>query len=304
MSRVFAILLPVLLLVGAGCSPLPPKPAERALYQDLRQVVETRERSEWLVDYSEIERATPAALQSVCQVGSDDARDLSSWLDDQIRQQGGPAEEQYRDGVPLRKLREELSLERTRALLEHADGMRERCPFYLEPSDDFAGVQQTTSRFVILAESMGAASMSIQGNSVFTGAGGAGRLMPSWGINHRLLIGLGVEAGGAAGFTPLSGEENEPLQTRVQGGIPLLFRFSDLATIFDVELAATGISSPTSPDLEVGFRGSIAGGVSTVRVNKFLPYFTLMVGYQYFPWTEPQTHMITAGTRIGLAFDP
>jgi hypothetical protein len=291
-------------LAITGCSALPEERSQRALYRDLRQVVETRERGEWLVEYSEIERATPMAMQSVCQVPRNQEDDLSGWLDARLSAEGGPAEQQYDNGVPLRKLREELSLERTRALLESAQSRRDQCPFYLTPSDEFDGIHQTTSRFVLLAESVGAASLSIRGTNVFTGAGGAGRLLPSWGVSHRVLVGLGVEVGGAAGFSPLSGEEGEALETRVQAGVPLLFRFTDLSKVLDLGIAATGITSPTNPDPEIGVRATVGAGVSTVRVNKFLPYFTLMAGYQFFPWTEPQTHLVTAGTRFGFAFDP
>lgn len=304
MPRYVLILLALLVLLVTACSPLPRNPTERALYQDLRKIVETRERGEWMIEYAEVERATPKAMQSVCQVDSARVRDLSSWITSQIEQKGGSPEEQFEDGVPLRKLREELSLGRTRAVLRSAEDKRDRCPFYLRPSDDFRGVHQTTSRFVLLGESVATVSTSIRGNSVFTGAGGAGRLMPAWGVSHRLLVGIGAEVGGTAGLSPLSGDEDQELETRVQGSVPLLLRFSDLATIIDLEVAATGVTSPTKPAPDWGFRASVAGGVSTVRINKLLPYFTVMVAYQYFPWTNPRTHMILAGTRIGFAFDP
>jgi hypothetical protein len=304
MARLFSICALISLAFAAGCSPLPKNGAERALYQDLRQVVDTRERGEWVVEYAEIERATPKALQSVCQVPEDRAAHLEGWITRQIEHEGGPAEVQFKDGVPLRKLREELSLERTRALLLSAQKKREECPFYLRPDEEFTGVHRPASRFVVLGESFGAASLSLQGNSVFTGAGGSGRLLPAWGINHRLLVGLGVEVGGTAGFQPLSGEDSEPLETRVQAGIPLLFRFTDISTIADFEVAATGVTSPTDPQPQIGFRATLGGGVTSVKINRLLPYFVLVVGYQYFPWTEPASHTVLAGTRIGFGYDP
>ncbi|MGM0556920.1 MAG: hypothetical protein ACQEVA_11125 [Myxococcota bacterium] len=304
MIRLATICMLLSLAFAAGCSPLPKNGTERALYQDLRQVVETRERAEWLIEYAEIERATPMALHSVCQVPVERATQLEGWITRQIELEGGPAEDQFEDGVPLRKLREELSLERTRALLLAAQQKRDRCPFYLEPEENFTGIHRPASRFVILGESVGAASLSLRGGSAFTGAGGAGRLLPAWGINHRLLVGVGVEVGGAAGFQPLSGGDSEPLETRVQAAVPLLFRFTDISNIADLEFAAVGITSPTDPEPEIGFRASIGGGVTTAKINKLLPYFVLMVGYQHFPWTDPVTHVVQAGTRFGFAFDP
>lgn len=292
------------ILLASACRPLPSQPTARALYQDLRQVVETRERAEWLIDEDELDDATPRALQSVCQADADAERDLATWLDEQLTVEGGPAEDQYRAGVPLNNLGEALSLERTSALLERATAAQDACPFYLTPRADFAGVHQSNDRFVILAESNGVASISFRDDTVFTGAGGAGRLLPGWGFANGTIIAVGGEFGGAAGFEPLAGNDTEPIQTRVQAAVPLLLRFQNLTYNLDLEAAVTGVSTATDFDPDIGFRAAVGAGVSTLRVQRLMPYVTLTLGYQYFPWTNPATHMMQIGTRVGVDFDP
>jgi hypothetical protein len=294
----------VFLCLSGACRSLPEPSEQRALYIDLRQVVETRERGEWLVDDTEIEEAQPKAMQSVCQVAPDIATSLSRWLDGQIQTRGGPAAEQYEAGVALTDLGEVLTLERVRELAISTDAARERCPFWLSADGDFEGVHRPTNRFVLMAESAGAGSLILQGDEILLGAGGAGRLLAARGLGHRYLLAFGGEVGGAAGLEPLSDGEDDKIETRIHAALPLMLRVFDLARFYDVELAATALASPRDFDPSVGFRAQLGAGILTVRISQFLPYFSLIAGYEILPWEEPAVHVFRLGTRFGVDFDP
>ena len=131
-------------VLSAGCATLPDEPVQRALYSDVRQVVETRERIGWIVDRTEYEAAAPSLLQSVCQVSHEERIQLLDWLDERIAEEGGPAEEAYRrEDEDLGAIDELLTLERMRGALEHADALtQDDCPFWMGNSTGADGTGQ------------------------------------------------------------------------------------------------------------------------------------------------------------------
>jgi hypothetical protein len=303
--RVFfsGVLLSLICLSGA-CRSLPEPAEERAVYIDLRQIVETRERSEWLMDNQELEEAQPKAMQSVCRVPSETIASLERWLDDQIESQGGPPVDQFDSGAELDSLGEALTLQRVQRLARQTDAARAACPFWIDAGDDFNGVHRPTNRFVLLAESAGAGSLIMQGDQILLGAGGAGRLLAAWGLGDRYLLAFGGEVGGAAGLEPLNNAENDEIETRIHAAVPLMFRVHDLARFYDVELAATALASPRNLEPSPGLRAQLGAGILTVRISQFLPYFSLIAGYEVLPWEDPAVHIFRLGTRFGVDFDP
>lgn len=289
--------------LGTACRSLPEPASERALYIDLRQVVETRERGEWILDEKEFEEARPKAMLSVCRVSPATVDALDRWLDEQLEASGGSAAEQYRAGADRDEIGEELTLERVKTLARYADDSREQCPFWLDQDESFDGIHRPTDRFVFLAESAGVGSLIIQGDKTLLGAGGAGRLFAAWGLGHRYLFGFGGEIGGAAGLEPLT-EEDDKIETRIHAAVPFMFRVHDLARFYDVELAATALASPADFDPSFGVRAQVGVGLLTVRISKFLPYFSVIAGYELLPFEDEAIHAVRVGTRFGVDLDP
>jgi hypothetical protein len=296
------------LVLVAGCATLPDHPVERALYSDLRQIVDTRERVGWVIDSNEIDEATATALRSVCQIQEEKRLDLLDWFDDRIEQEGGSAEEIYlRDGNELDEAEEVLTLERMRALLERADDVAaDECPFWLEVDPEFAGVQTDTHRFVLLAESIGGLATTIQAGSARIGASGGVRLLPAAGISDRFTLALGVEIGGAATFAEADDGSGQEVTARPTGAIPFVFRVHDETWLFDVELAALTSYHDDALALPPGARVLAGVGIGTVRIGPLMPYILAVTAYEVLPAFRdlPTSHTIRLGTRVGINYDP
>jgi hypothetical protein len=140
-------------LLCASCATLPHQPAERALFIDLRKIVELSESTGWVIDRIQVEKNAEDVMRSVCQVDPALRDDLEAWLTGQIEVNGGPAEQLYREhGDDLSAADRTLALERTRTLLRYGNAhAAQDCPFWLKPSSSFDGVQGDAHRFVVSA---------------------------------------------------------------------------------------------------------------------------------------------------------
>lgn len=304
MLKVFVVCVGLVCAMCAGaCRTLPQKSEQRALYIDLRQVVETRQRGEWLLDERELEEARPKAMQSVCRVSPATVEGLDEWLAKELDAQGGPPARQFARGADIDELDDALTLQRVRNLAAYADRTREQCPFWMSASGQFRGIHRPTDRLVFLAESAGMGALILQGDETLLGAGGAGRLLAARGFGHRWLLALGGEVGGAAGLEPLN-EDDEKIETRVHAALPVMVRVFDLARFYDVDVAATALASPSDFDPSFGVRAQVGVGILTVRISRFLPYFALVAGYEVLPFEDPAIHIVRVGTRFGVDFDP
>ncbi len=298
----------VMLALVAGCATLPKEPAQRALYADIRQIVDTEQRIGWLVDSYEIQEHASMAFQSVCQVEEETRLGLLDWFDRRIEAEGGPAEEAYeRAGRDLGAIDELLTLERMRLLLEHTDERAdEQCAFWWEPDSEFAGVQTDTARFVILAESIGGLLMLVTTSGVAFGGGGGFRLLPGYGITDRLTLAAGIELGGTGTLAFDADEEgNQSFTARPYGAVPILLRLHDDTWVYDFEVAALAQYSnkQVSPP---GFRVAFGIGIGSTRIAGLMPIGVGILGYELMPAFAdlPMTHTIRVGTRVGLNYDP
>lgn len=294
---------------AAGCATLPDDPVQRALYSDLRQIVDTEQRIGWLVDPYEVKEHAPTALQSVCQVEEAKRLELLDWFDKRIDDEGGPAEEAYeREGKDLGAIDELLTLERMRLLLEYTDEHAEdECPFYYSPDPEFAGVQTDTNRFVGLAESIGGLLVIMTREGVSFGGGGGFRLLPGYGISDRLTLAVGVELGGSGTLTLNPNEEGEQsFSARPYGGVPVLLRLHDDTWVYDFEAAPLAQYYDGKVTLPPGFRVAFGIGIGSTRIGSFMPIGVGLLGYEFMPAFEdlPATHTIRIGTRVGINYDP
>jgi hypothetical protein len=300
------LLVPLLL---AGCGARPDGPVARALYDDLRTIVATKQRVDWTVDRLELEGSASDVLRSVCQSPPDARRELDGWLDLRIDAEGGPAKDQYaRNGGDLDPLGEVLTLERVRAALGYGERHATAdCPFWLRPDPAFAGVQSDADRFVLILESMGGPQVAIRGGDATLGGFGVGRLLPAYGVGERLTIALGVEAGAASTFPRNDDAGGRQVKVVAVAGVPLLFRLRYESWRFDLE--AAGTVRATRGELggpRPGVRATTGVLLATKRLASVMPYAGLWFGYEHLPahGGDDAVRHVVGGTRIGLDWDP
>lgn len=303
-----AVMLTVCTATAMGCVSLPEPPPERALYVDLRSIIQTRARIDWVVDRDELVEASSAIMNTICRTPTPVRRSLYAWLNEQLVLEGGSAKAIYdANGGDLSAAREALTLERVRAALDFADTRVEKdCPFWLQPEPDFDGVQSNTHRFVVLAESMGSAQLVMQDGVVDLGGGGLGRIMPAWGITDRITLAFGLELGVASTF-PKTDEGSRSVKPVIAGGIPAILRVHDGTFRYDLEMSAVGRATRNEFDgLRYGGRVAVGAGVATLRIAGVMPYVMAWAGYEYLlPGAgQSETHVVRAGSRVGFNWDP
>jgi len=295
-------------LALAGCgTTLPSEPATRALYLDLRRVVETRQRTEWVADQAEVASLASTTLRSACAATADTRASLETWIDGELNARGGSAEAIWqRSGQRLNgDTREALTLERVRLLVRSARARAVgECPFWLRPEAGFAGVHGDARRFVLLLESAGGGALVLQDGAVSLGGGGLARVLPAWGFSDRLTVGIGAEVGAIGAFA--TREDDRSLRASISGAIPVLVRIQDATRIYDFEAAITGRFFDGISRIQPGVRVSAGIGLSTLRVGAIMPLALLWVGYEIQPALDglPTTHTFRIGTRVGLDIDP
>ncbi len=289
-----------------GCSTLPQPGPERALYNDLRAMVETKQRIDWIVDRAEIEDSASRIMASACQVPEPHRRALRAWLGGRIALEGGSAEAVWKaKDRDLRAAREILTLERVRGMLDYADQRTKECPFWLPRRPDFEGVQADAGRFVLMAESMGSLQVVLTRDTNL-GGNGNGRLLPGYGVTDRLTIAGGMELGLASTF-PQDDDGRRAVAAVVVGGVPVLARIADGTWRYDTEVAATFRAPEDSlDDPRYGLRISQAAGIAALRIAGAMPYVMAWAGYEWLPSAggRDSFSVIRVGTRVGVNWDP
>jgi hypothetical protein len=293
-----------------ACATLPRQPTERALYVDARKALNGESRLGWTVDRIEIAEAATQAEPSACRVTPKHRKALRDWVRERIVAAGGGAEQQYRAGVHIDDLDDVIDFERVAALLEDVElHVPADCPFWITPSDQFEGLHTTANRFILIAESMGAGSLSLVANRVVAGGGGAARVFAGYGFSPHWQLAAGLEGGGDAILQkPNDKDAGEGALNAVGAfrfGVPAFLRLTDIDRIYDFELAA--IARLKDGDFSPwGARVAIAGGVAGLRRLHFMPALQLWFGYEIFPAQNglQAEHVLRLGTRVGVDFDP
>jgi hypothetical protein len=291
----------------AGCAAaLPQQPTERALYIDARKALHGESRLGWTVDRVELAEAAAQTEPSACRVPPQHRKALRDWLGQRIAALGGPAEQQYRAGRDIGDLDEVIDLERTRALLDDVElHLPADCPFWVKASEDFSGLHSAAHGVFVIAESMGAGSLSLVDGRIQAGGGGAARLFAGYGISTHWQLAVGIEAGGDAILQKESGSDTLAPEGAFRFGVPAFLRLTDIDRIYDVELAAVA----RLQDKEFkpwGARVGLAGGVAGLRRLGFMPSLQLWLGYEVFPAQDglKTEHVMRLGTRVGIDWHP
>lgn len=289
----------VLLAVGVGCSTLPDDPAQSALYQDVRQVVVTKERTSWVIDRVELDDIAPELLSSVCQAPPAARVGVRAWVAEQASAAGSP-EAIYADTNEVDD--DALTWARVALALDYADLHRDDCPFFLPPKDDFDGVQIDRDRVLLFLESNPNAAVLIEGDKTSLSGGGAGRLLIGYGFSDHFTLAIGGELGGRG----LISASDDNLGAIFTQAIPLVLRFRDLSQIYDIELSATSFTTAQNPRIHPGVRVVLGTGIAALRVRGFLPLAMGQIGYEFYPkgGDTPTTHFIRFGTAFSLDIDP
>jgi hypothetical protein len=289
-------------IVLCGCVNLPSGPAERALYLDLRKIVDANEDGGWTVDWLRLQANLEPALRSTCQVDTRAREALDAWLGEQIALVGGPAEHAYLTrGRDLNGVSRSLSIERTRSLLRYA-GSRAAldCPFWLSPKAAFAGEQGDAARWVLLGETQAFGTFTVPGN--VPALGGGGRLFLGHGIGSRLTLAGGIDLAASGTFIPNPGA-GPGVEAYLTLATPVLLRGTSFSRLYDIELAPVIRLSQGQPSWPPGARVQVGAGYASVKTSQFMPYFMFYAGYEIHPAKTKLgvDHTIQLGTRI--AFD-
>lgn len=303
---------------GVACAPaLPEGQPHRALVRDLARVVDVRSRVGWLVDESELQAVIPDAMKSVCQVSPYERAVARGWVDARIADLGGDVVKVWRArGKSLSDVQDLLLLSRVRLLLARADewARQERCPFWLEPSDDFRGVHVLGTRLVLTVEGGGRFTEEFALGEVRYGGGGSGRLLGGYHFGETWGLLVGAEFGGSARFTNLRlGEQSEFPELVALAAAPLVLRWHyGLSTHLELEagpMAHIGraevdqLSRHVEIQFDWGYRVGLAVGGSYLRLARgVIPKFGFAVTIDQVPGADGRATLtqFSVGFRTGI----
>lgn len=285
------------------------------LVRDLQRIVEFRSSVGWIIDDTEIQQAMPDALMSACQTPDSDRAEALAWLDDQIAAHGGDVAKAWRErGKSFGKIDDLLALTRERLLLARADeSVRQgKCPFWLEPSNAFAGVQTHERRWVLTLEAGGRGVGAFALGHVRWGAGGSGRVLIGHGFGEEWTLSIGPELGGDASFTTLElGQFNEFPELAAFLALPVVakWRFgvaahleTELGPVSYVDRASAGSTGVTA-HYHTGVRAGIATGGTFLRLGRgFVPTFAVTLTVDWIPaaGNSPALTQVGLGLRTGV----
>lgn len=290
------------MLAASGCLASPDPSSQRALYLDLRKIVESHEEAGWTRDQIRLHAGLEPALRSLCQVDPSSRSGLDAWLTARLGEQGGTPEELYRanGGSFNAAAREALSLTRTRALLRYTEERAKECPFWLTSKPHFDGQQYDTGRFFVLAETSAFGSVIMPDVPAL---GGGGRLMLGHGLNSQLSLALGFDL---AALGTLVARNGQGIDATATIATPLQLRLSRLSTIYDFALAPV-MSFETGRDAwPPGVRAEIGVGSTSLRATHSMNYSVIHLAYDLHPGKKKvdAQHTFHLGFRIGIDWAP
>jgi hypothetical protein len=299
----------VALVVVCACAPtLPDQPVQRALVRDAARVVDVRQKVGWLIDETEVEAALPDLLPSACRVSDADRAASLAWLDGEVARHGGSPIEAWRAaGKDLDKIEDLLLFTRTRLVLARADERvrQGKCPFWIEPVDNFDGNQTLAYRWLFGAEAGGRFIVGSENGVLGYGAGGGGRVMVGYGVNERNALFVGLEGGGGARFTNVPiGERASIPDFLAIVAMPVVGRRTiSLSAFIEAELGVIAYFNQVEGIVEPGVRAGVGIGGSYLRLKRgLLPRFTFGVLLDHAPgWNDGVTiTQLSAGLRAGF----
>lgn len=278
--------------------------ARRALLYDIRKLVSAQEDTGWKIDRYEIEDSMADALVSVCPAEVPVRQAALALAEKRVAAEGGPLDEAIARGRDPDDLSELITATRVRDLLREAIARAgEDCPAWIAPDPEFRGVQTDAYRVTLNLEVGGLAIAQRRDGSNEVGAGGSGRLLLGYGIDHHWSVLFGAEFGGAALFKREGDTTQFPLQFTVAA--PLVFRHHFLTFHHDLELAPLIFFNEADQRPSYGVRVAGAIGVSTVRIRNIMPWAGLGTAFEHYFANSFRGSVgsIRAGARVGFDWD-
>jgi hypothetical protein len=300
-------LVPVFALALTACArrPAPEQPSERALFRDLERQVTVAAATGWSVDRLEIEEILEGSLDSTCRVDALDRRALASWLDAEVRRQGGPVEEAWRKrGKKLSNVSDLLVLDRVRRVLARAEEMSLDCPFWIQPEHPFRGRQISEDRWQISFGGGGKGSVVIEGDQQDISFGGAGRLLIGRMFREGNGLYLGAEIGGSAEFPKDAAGERTKLQLAADFVAPIVYRRT--LTNSYVEFEGGWLGRSTEEDwgaIDHGVHVGIAVGARALRTRFVFPGAALGISWERTFLDGDDRTTIKIGARVAFDLD-
>jgi hypothetical protein len=285
--------------------------------RDVARVVDLKSSVGWTIDEVELEQSMVNVMKSVCQVSDEDRALALRWLDEAILSRGGDVAVVWRQrGKDLGEVEDLLFYTRTRMALArgHEWVQSGRCPFWLEASPRFPGVQTHGNRWVLTLEGGGRVTQAYALGQVRYGAGGSGRALIGYGLAERWLLSLGPELGGDASFSNLEiGQLAEfpqlvaftalPVVLRWQFGISAHLEFEAGPLAYIDEAAADGTTGAVSARYYGGIRTGVALGGTYLRLGRgVLPKFSVAFTAEVIPAVAnaPTLTQFGVGVRTGV----
>lgn len=295
--RLALLLLLVPAVSSAACLHVPPGTAESGLYVDLRRGVGERESDGWGLDRVAVQEVASTTLDSACAAGPEVRARVAEWLDGELDRAGGVPRTGSRL-LPHNRLR----VARVRAVLRWWDDNPDECSSFGPADPDFRGVESDSGRFVVIAQIVLGLSGFLRDGHFTIGPGLGYQLIPAYGVTPRVTLGIGLETGALTEFRRDSAAGDQILAGEFLVGVPVLVRFLDGATVFDVEAALSTRLDGIEPLWPPGFRAAVGYGSAGMRVNGLMSSLVFWAGYEYQPPRDGSSaeHIFRAGTRFGF----
>ena len=278
--------------------------AQRALIFDVRKLVSAQEDTGWKVDKYEFEDMMPDALLSICVVDEVVRKRALAVVEHNEKRLGGPLRAAIEGGKDPDDLSDLITATRVRDLLRLALARApSECPVWMKREPDFRGVQSDAYRLTINLEAGGQAVAQRAGNENDVGAGGAGRLLFGYGLDHHYTLLFGGEFSGNALFQREGSTVNFPLQFIVAA--PVVLRRHFLSFHHDLEAAPLVYFTDRDARLSYGVRVGGGIGLSTARIRGIMPWAGLALAFEFvFPNERRRAiSAIKGGARIGFDWD-
>lgn len=295
----------VVLLAACSRTPAPKDPTERALYRDLERQVTLAAATGWGVDRLEIEGMLETSLESVCRVDALGRRGLRDWLDAEISRRGGPVEKAWRDnGKQLSKIEQLLVMHRVRMLLARADELSIECPFWIEPTNPFAGRQISENRWQITLGGGGKASAIQQGDRQDLSFGGAGRLLFGRMFSQGDGLYIGAELGASAQFPKNERGERTEVEIGVDVVTPIVYRRTLLNAYWELE--AGWLFHSTEDDwsaIDHGVHVGFSIGGRALRQRFFFPGAAFGIAFERLFVDGDDLITVKLGARVAFDID-
>ncbi len=274
----------LLLVLASACSqlPRPTAPSERALFRDLEREVTVTAATGWGVDRIEVEGLMNAALDSACRVDALDRRSLATWLDAEIRRQGGPVDVAWRArGKRLSAVDDLIVLDRIQRVLRRTEELSLDCPFWLEPERPFRGRQISDGRWLLSFGGGGKAILSVQGDRTDAKFGGAGRLLLGRAFTDGHALFAGIEVGASAAFP--KDEMGDRTSLEVGGDIVTPIVYRRMLTNAFVEIEGGWLGRTSERDwgaFDHGVHAGFAVGARGLRTRFVFPGAALGLSWE------------------------